>query len=254
MKSLWAELRIAGSFLTRFPVAGNVPCDSLRLGRSMAFFPAVGLILGLLLAGADRGLAVFLPRAVTDGLLVLLLVLATGALHLDGLADTVDGLAGGRDRESALRIMKDSRVGAMGAIALVMALLLKYLALHSIPEEFKGAALVLAPSAGRWAPVVLAAFSPYVRPGGGTGAFSDHVGKREILIATATVSAAALGLFGIRALLLLPLLALTAAGLFLYFRKKLGGVTGDVLGASVEIVEVLTLMLLLILLSAKRMT
>lgn len=245
MKSPWAELRIAGSFLTRFPVADNVPCDGRRLGRSMAFFPAVGLVLGLLLAGADRGLALLLPRTVADGLLVLLLVLATGALHLDGLADTVDGLAGGRDRESALHIMKDSRVGAMGAIALVMALLLKYLALHAVPADIKGAALVFVPAAGRWTPVFLAALSPYVRPGGGTGAFSDHVGVREVLIATVTVTVAALALFGIGGLFLLPLLALAAAGLFFYFRQKLGGVTGDVLGASVEIVEVLTLILLL---------
>lgn len=251
MKSLWAELRIAGSFLTRFPVAQNVPCDGRRLGRSMAFFPLVGLLLGVLLVAADKGLALLFPRSVADGVLLLLLVLATGGLHLDGLADTVDGLAGGRDRETALRIMKDSRVGAMGAIVLTLTLLLKYLALHALPGPVRSEALLLFPAAGRWATVALAAFSPYVRPGGGTGAFSDHVGKRELLIAGATVAAAAFLLSGVRGFLLLPPLVLAAAGLCLYFRKKLGGVTGDVLGASVEIVEVFTLMLFLSFFAAR---
>jgi len=121
-----------------------------RLTRSMGLFPAVGLLLGLGLVLCNGLLALLLPRAVVDALLLVLLIWSSGALHLDGVADTLDGLAGGRDRESSLRIMKDSRIGAIGAVGLVLVVLLKYLSLNSLPLELKGAALILMPATGRW--------------------------------------------------------------------------------------------------------
>ncbi len=241
----WEDYRIAGGFLTIFPVARGLSVEPQRLARSMAFFPAVGLTLGLALVGIDWALSPLIPRQVLDAFLILALIVATGGLHLDGLADLVDGLAGGRDREGALRIMKDSRVGAMGATALVMALLLKYLSLYTIPLEYKSAALLLVPAAGRWIQVVLASSCRYIRPEGGTGgAFVDHVGKRETLIATATLIVAALALLEIRSVVLLLFLGGAAAGLIRYFRARLGGVTGDVLGAATEVVEIATLVLI----------
>lgn len=248
MKREWDDFRLAGAFLTVFPVARGVEADPARLARCMGFFPAIGLVLGLALVVLDRGLGLLLPRTVLDGVLVLLLIVATGALHLDGLADLTDGLAGGRDREGMLRIMKDSRVGAMGAVALVMVLLLKYLSLFSIPPAMKSAALVFMPAAGRWVQVVLAAWCPYARPEGGTGAaFVDQVGSREVLIATATVIAAGAVLFRLQAVLLLLLLGMAAFALLRYFLARLGGVTGDVLGAATELTEVLVLLLVLAL-------
>lgn len=251
MNREWQELRIAGAFLTRFPVAHGVETTPERLGRSMAFFPAVGLILGLMLVVLNWALGAFLPRAVLDCLLILILIAATGALHLDGMADLVDGLAGGKDREGILRIMKDSRVGAMGVIGLVMVLLLKYLSLYHIPEDYKAAALMFMPCAGRWIQVVLASFCRYVRAEGGTGgAFVDHAGEREFLIGTATLLLAALVLFGLKGVFLVFLLGLAAMVLLRFFEARLGGVTGDVLGAATEVVEVLTLLLVLAVLGA----
>ncbi len=246
MKREWDDFRTAGAFLTIFPVARGVAMEPPRLARSMAFFPAIGLVLGLVLVVIDWALAPLIPRAVLDCLLVLILIAVTGGLHLDGIADLIDGLAGGKDREGVLRIMKDSRVGAMGVVGLVMILLLKYLSLYHTPEGMKSAALLLMPAAGRGVQVILAGFCRYIRPEGGTGAvFVELVGLREIYIATGTVLVAALLLFGFKGLLLFLLLALAALALIRYFNHRLGGVTGDVLGAGTEIVEVLTLLLIL---------
>jgi len=244
----WEDFRIAGGFLTIFPVARELPTEPPRLARSMGLFPAVGLTIGLLLVIINWVLAPLVPRGVLDSLLVLMMIVITGGLHLDGMADVIDGLAGSRDRERSLRIMKDSRVGAMGAVSLMMILLLKYVCLHNVPQAVKPAALIFMPAAGRWVQVVLACCAPYVRPEGGTGAaFVDHVGGREFLIAGVTLAAAALVLFGWKGGVLLLILGLAALLLLRYFKRRLGGVTGDVLGASTELIEVFTLLAVLAL-------
>lgn len=244
----WEEFRIAGAFLTIFPVARDLSMEPPRLARSMGLFPAVGLVIGLLLVVINWALAPLVPRGVLDTLLVLIMIVITGGLHLDGMADVIDGLAGSRDRESSLRIMKDSRVGAMGAVSLMMILMLKYVCLHNVPSEVKPAALIFMPTAGRWVQVALACFAPYVRPEGGTGAvFVEHVGGREFLIAGVTLTAAALILFNWQGVVLLLSLGLAAMLLLRYFKRRLGGVTGDVLGAATELIEVFTLLAVLAL-------
>jgi len=248
MKKEWSDFRVALSFLTIFPTAPDQNPDEEQLSRSMAFFPAVGLVLGLGLVVLDWTLDAFIPRPVLDCLLVLFLILASGALHLDGIADLIDGLAGGKDRAGVLRIMKDSHVGAIGVVGLVMVLLLKYLSLFNVPPDVKSAALILTPAAGRWVQVVLAAYCRYLRPEGGTAAvFVDRVGEREVLIASGTLIAAALVLFGAKGIFIVFLFGLSAMLLQRYFQKRLGGVTGDVLGAATEVVEVLALLFILAL-------
>jgi len=248
MKREWEEFRIAAGFLTIFPVADRLSTEPERLARSMAFFPAVGLLLGMGLVVVNSLLMPLIPRQVVDSLLVLMMIAVTGALHLDGVADLCDGLAGGKDRESTLRIMKDSRVGAVGVIGLVMVLFLKYLALHSVPVQLKSAALIFMPAAGRWTQVMLATCCSYIRPGGGTGgAFVDNVGGRELLIASLTLVLATLVLLSFKGVVVLLFLGLGALVLLRYFRSRLGGVTGDVLGAGNEIMEVFALLLVLAL-------
>jgi len=246
MKREWEEFRLALGFLTVLPVDRKLSHEPERLARSMGFFPAAGLALGLGLVVINWLLAGLIPRPVLDCLLILILIAVTGALHLDGMADLVDGLAGGKDREGILRIMKDSRVGAIGVVGLVMVLLLKYLSLYNLPPETKSAALMFMPCAGRWIQVVLAAFCRYLRPEGGTGAaFVEEVGERETLLATATLVLAAFVLFRLEGIFLVFLLGIGAMVLLRYFNARLGGVTGDVLGAATEVVEVLTLILVL---------
>lgn len=248
MKQEWNELRTALGFLTVLPVAPSQAPTPDQLGRSMGFFPAAGLVIGLLLVVLNWTLDALIPRPVLDCLLLLILIALTGALHLDGMADMVDGLAGGRDRAGMLQIMKDSRVGAIGVVALVMLLLLKYLSLVSVPLAEKSAALMFMPCAGRWVQVVLAAFCRYVRGEGGTGrSFVERVGEREILLATGTLLTAALVLFGMQGVFLVFLLGLAAMIMMRYFQARLGGVTGDVLGAASEVLEVLSLILVLAL-------
>jgi adenosylcobinamide-GDP ribazoletransferase len=248
VREAWGGLRLAASFLTRLPVGEGVACDPDRLARSLSLFPAVGLLLGLLLALTDVALRAVFPVPVVAGLLLLLLVAVTGGLHLDGLADTVDGLAGGRDREGALRIMKDSRVGALGAAALVLDLLLHWLCLWSLPAAVRAAGLVLMPAAGRWAQVALACTCRYARPGGGTGAaFVELAGRRELVLASLTLGAAAVALWGWRGAALLPPLAVALLLLRRLFLRRLGGVTGDLLGAATEVGQIVVLMALLAL-------
>lgn len=248
MRQQWDDFRAACVFLTVFPLAKSVEIDDRRLVRSMGLFPAVGLALGLLLVICNWLLAPLLPRAVLDCLLLLLLILATGALHLDGVADMLDGLAGSRDRATSLRIMKDSRVGAMGVVGLVMILLLKYLSLFHLPLEQKAAALIFMPAAGRWCQVFLASCSTYIRSEGGTGSvFVDQVGGTELLRASLTVLLAGLLLFSLKGIMLLALLLAFATLLLHYFERRLGGVSGDLLGASTEFVEVFSLILILAL-------
>ncbi len=250
MKREFEDFRIAGAFLTIFPVARGLSVEPQRLAGSMAFFPAIGLALGLGLVVLNWALAPFIPRAVLDCLLILILIAATGALHLDGIADLIDGLAGGKDREGVLRIMKDSRVGPMGVVGLVMVLLLKYLSLYHVPASMKSAALIFMPAAGRWVQVALGSYCRYIRAEGGTGeVFVDHVGEREMIVASVTLLLAGLVLFGMESIFLIFLLGLATMVLMRYFNARLGGVTGDVLGAATEIVEVLSLLLVLAIFS-----
>jgi len=245
------ELSLAVSFLTRLPVRALPDVSAAQLGRSMAFFPLVGLALGGVLVGCDILLAPHLPRAVGDALLLVVLVLASGALHLDGFADLCDGVGGGRDRAAMLRIMKDSCIGVFGAVALVLLLLVKYQALVSLPVAVKPVALLLAPVAGRWAPVLLVVAVPYLRGPEGTGAaFAAHAGRRELLLASLTLLVVAVGLLRLEGLLLVGALALAAAGFGGWVKGRLGGVTGDVLGASVELAEVVCLLLVLVIAKA----
>ncbi|MGK2907017.1 MAG: adenosylcobinamide-GDP ribazoletransferase [Desulfuromonadales bacterium] len=246
MKYGWEQFRIAMGFLTILPVDRSLQTTPARLGRSMALFPASGVVLGLILVILNSLLDAFIPRAVLDCLLLLVLIVITGALHLDGIADLLDGLAGGKDRDGILRIMKDSRVGAMGVVGLVMLLLLKYLCLFNLPLELKSAGLIFMPAAGRWVQVVLAVSCRYLRGPEGTGAvFLEHASERELLIASGSLIAVALVLFGLQGVFLIFLLGITAMLLIKYFEMRLGGVTGDVLGASSELFEVLALLLVL---------
>jgi adenosylcobinamide-GDP ribazoletransferase len=234
--------------LTRIPVGLPPQIDPVQLGRSLAFFPLVGLLLGGLLLAADAGLALLLPRPVGDALLVALLALLTGALHLDGFADLCDGIGGGRDRDTALRIMQDSCIGAFGATGLALLLLVKYQALTAMPPAVKPLALLLMPVVGRWAPVALTVTVPYLRGPEGTGsAFATHAGRRELLLATLTLLVVAASLFRLDAPALVGGGAGVTAAYGLWIRRRLGGVTGDGLGAAVELLEVVTLLTLLAL-------
>jgi adenosylcobinamide-GDP ribazoletransferase len=238
-----STLPLALTFLTKLPWPWRGPADKAALARSLFWFPWVGALLGLGFWGAWSGLHRVLPAPAAAALLLVLTVWITGGLHLDGLADTADGLAGSRDPAESLRLMKDSRVGTFGVLSLILALLLKFSLFLSLAAPASGAkALVLYPVVSRWGMVLLAYLSPYARPEGGLGQ-AMTLGVNPRILAGASLSAAVLALLILGA----PGLALfAAAGALvwlgsLYFQKRLGGITGDVLGAANEILEVLIL-------------
>ena len=235
-------LLTAVRFLTIVPVPGRGARGIGAPGRAAGWFPLVGLGIGALLAAVDRLLGFIFPSVLTALLVLALWKLLTGGLHLDGLADCLDGLAGSGPKES-LAIMRDSRIGVFGALGLILLLLIEWVALSELPATSRWRALLLAPVVGRFAPALLAMVSNPATPDEGHGAaFMESMTTRGLAAGGALTAAAA-------ALLFWPWgLAIAAAGLVVawgcaqLFSAKLGGLTGDGLGASVELAELATLL------------
>lgn len=244
-------LRAAAGLLTVAPV-GRVEDTGGNLGRSVAHFPLIGLALGLVAAAAGAALTQLLPAWPAAVGVVAIFALCTGGLHLDGLSDTADGMGGGRgDRDRTLAIMRDSRLGSYGAIALFLVMMGKIAALAEILGAAPGEvgsplwAVALMPVAGRWGAVLLVRVFPYARKEGLGRRFHEDSGMREAALATATALAAVL-LLGDGALL--PLFAAGGAALAVgaWVGRRLGGLTGDVYGAGIEIGEAVFLWMWLI--------
>jgi adenosylcobinamide-GDP ribazoletransferase len=234
---------LALTFLTKLPWPWPGPADESALARSMFWFPWVGALLGLAFWGAWTALIKILPGPAAAGFLIAFTVWITGGLHLDGLADTADGLGGGRTPAEALTIMKDSRVGAFGVISLIVALLLKFsLFLSFATTAGATGALLLYPVISRWAMVLLAYLSPYARPEGGLGqAMTKRVSGRILAGASFSTGVLALVIMSASGLMLLGVAGLAVWLGSLCFKKRLGGITGDILGATNEVLEVLVL-------------
>lgn len=212
------------------------------LGRSLTYFPAVGLLLGGALALADRGLQFFLPAPVVNALLLLLSMGLTGGMHFDGFLDCCDALPGVRSPEERLRILQDPRVGAFGVMGGITLLLFKYGALLSLTGP-RAASLILFPALGRWGMVYAVCRYPYDdRQGEGTGTvFGHHKGLGSLLGATAIALTATLFLGGLRGIVAFGLTWLVAILVARYTLKKLPGLTGDVYGAINEFSEAVAL-------------
>lgn len=229
-------LLIALQFLTRLPVSLPGRPTPEQMGRSLLWYPAVGLLLGLLLWLAHLLLGQT-PALLQAAIILALWVGLSGGLHLDGLADTADAWVGGfGDRERTLTIMKDPRSGPIAVVVLALLLLLKFAALLTLLQAGQGIYLLLLPWLGRSLLPLLLATTPYVRAGGLGQALVDHLPRRQLPWV--------LGLH-VLAMLLLGWQALLALGaallLFVWLRRslvqRLGGTTGDTAGALVELAE-----------------
>lgn len=240
----WLRLRVAAGFLTLVPMPGRPPAD-LDLAAATPLFPVVGMALGaaqaLLLFPYNWWSDANLAGPLAFGMLVVGTVLTAG-LHLDGLADTFDGLFGGQSPEERLRILKDPHHGTFGILALVLVLVGKYAglaALLSLHSQARSAAmLVLAPALARWSMVSLAGLAA-AAPGSTLGRLI--AGRVPPLTAVAGLTApTALGLL-VLGWAILPAIVIASAVPVLMARaatRRLGGVTGDVFGATSELVEV----------------
>jgi adenosylcobinamide-GDP ribazoletransferase len=235
---------VAWRYLTALPVPGSGSGDP---GRAAGWFPVVGLVLGALLAAAALLAFAVAPSLVAAVLIVALWAFLTGALHLDGLADTADGLGGGFDRETALAIMRDARTGAYGATALVLVLAAKIAALASLHPDLRWRALILAPVLGRLGPLVLARVCPPARAEGAGHAFVRETPRWAVAGAGLVAALAAVALAGVWGVMLIALVGGMAVAFGGYLRWRLGGLTGDCLGALVELTEAASLVTLTVL-------
>lgn len=227
----------AVAFLTRIPV--RRPFGAEDVGRATPLFPLVGAGIGALLYAVSLIAAPRLGPLLTAGLLVALSAWITRAFHLDGLGDFVDGLGGGRSREDALRIMRDSRIGAFGTVALVLLILIKIVAIEAILDrEAALPTLILGSTLARWTSAPMSRWLPYARPESGLGsALTDHVGRLEIAGATFCALALVLWLAPRLGTALWAAAIATSVVTGAIATRRLGGVTGDVLGANVELSE-----------------
>jgi adenosylcobinamide-GDP ribazoletransferase len=207
------------------------------LAKSQALFPAVGLLLGGMLAASDWLLLDTLGPALTGWLLAALLLLLTGGLHADGLADSADGLFGGHTAERRLAIMRDSATGAFGALALVVVIGVKATALGQISDGDGALALIVVPALSRWACVAAIGAFPYARPSGLGAAFHANALPWAMPLAGAICLLACVAAFGIAGAGAWALAAAAGVGLGTYISPRIGGLTGDSYGAIIEVTE-----------------
>ena len=207
----------------------------------MAWYPMVGCLLGALLVAADMALSQVFSFQVANIVLIILLVAVTRGLHQDGLADMVDGLAGGRTAQARLAIMRDARIGAIGATGLFLALGLRWAGLNAMPPAEHMALLIGMPVVGRWAMVVGSFHVTYARSEGGLAQpFLAHLSWWHLCAATVTAGLALTLLLGPWAALGCLLIGAILVRLStIWFHRMFGGVTGDLLGATNEVAEIL---------------
>jgi adenosylcobinamide-GDP ribazoletransferase len=238
-------------FLTSIPVPLKRELSPEQVGRSTAYFPLVGLIIGGILVLLNWLLGFILPASVVNILLIVALVILTGALHLDGFADTCDGIAGHKPVEERWRVMHDSRTGAFGVIGIALLLLVKYVSLNNIPPVFLTAILLFMPVVSRWAMVYAIFVYHYARPSGLGTAFKQATRWPQFTAATIftlAIAAALYPLFCITGFLLIFGVWLITTALSSYFKNKFAGLTGDTYGAINEVAETMTLVFAIVIL------
>ncbi|HLF04443.1 MAG TPA: adenosylcobinamide-GDP ribazoletransferase [Dehalococcoidia bacterium] len=233
------------SFLTVCPALGRRAPAQREISNSRAWYPVVGLLLGLTLAGVQAGASVVFPAYLTAALLVAVLVAVTRGLHLDGFMDVCDGLFGGYTPERRLDIMRDSHVGAFAVVGGVTLLLLKYgalLSLLTLPSLGQVWVLLLFPVLSRWAMVVALGAFPYVRREGLGSPFHQGSARWATALAAVVVLVAGALLGGIGGVAMLAGVSVLAWCLGWVMSRMLGGLTGDTYGAINEVAEVAVLM------------
>ncbi|MFW6238395.1 MAG: adenosylcobinamide-GDP ribazoletransferase [Halanaerobiales bacterium] len=239
---------LAVQFITTIPVRIELDYSEQEVAASMLFYPLLGTLLGLVLAGVNYVGQLFLPPLVNGCLIVVILVLLSGGIHLDGLMDSCDGLFSGRGKERILEIMRDSRAGTFGVLAAVLVLLLKFSLIVELPGPYQFRSLLFFPAAGRWAMVYAACFHPYARKEGMGKVYAKNIERRHFIIATIWTLLLAVLLFGLQALIISLFSWFTLVLLIKGIKVKIAGLTGDSYGAINEIMETAVLMIITILL------
>ncbi|MFA5338751.1 MAG: adenosylcobinamide-GDP ribazoletransferase [Candidatus Omnitrophota bacterium] len=235
---------IALQFLTSIPVKVKGEIADKDLAGSMAYFPLVGLLAGALLALSYNILIPFLPHAAVCAFIMIINVIISGGLHIDGFVDTFDAIASGADRKRMLEIMKEGRPGAVGLASVVLLFIAEYSLLISLPKGAIEGALIAMAVLSRTSFVASSALYPYARDTDGLGKkFSGRLEKRNIAAAFLTAAIAFFLIFGLKTFVFIPAACCVILAFDIYFFRKFGGITGDTMGALGEIMEITALAL-----------
>lgn len=237
---------IALQFLTILPVKIRAEIKEEDFGGSLIFFPFVGLIIGLMLALINFLLG-FLPVMVSAVIILTANAIISGAIHLDGFADTCDGLYGNKNKEQALGIMRDSRAGAIAVIGVALLLLFKFALLSSIPKENLGKLLIFMAVFSRYSQVFACFLSKYAREEGKAKYFVEYATAREFIITTIFTLFLSSALMKTGGIILFSLCLFSVLLPIIRIKRKIGGMTGDTIGAVSEAAEVLVLFFALFL-------
>ncbi|MFA5336500.1 MAG: adenosylcobinamide-GDP ribazoletransferase [Candidatus Omnitrophota bacterium] len=239
---------VALQFLTILPVRLKAAVSDEDLSSSIAWFPAVGLIVGAVLAFSYAALSYLFPLPVVCAFVTALSALVSGGLHIDGFIDTVDGIASGADKKRMLEIMREGRPGALGLAAVVLLFLSKYALLISLPKGTVEVSLVAMSVLSRGSYVAASVFYPYAREGDGLGKrFIGKVKRGGAVMAALTLLVILAFIFRLNVLILMPVAAAVFLACNHYFMKKIGGLTGDTIGAVGEVIEVIVLAIAVVL-------
>jgi adenosylcobinamide-GDP ribazoletransferase len=239
MKSLLESFLTAVQFLTRLPVPVRERFGPDDLAKSFPFLPLVGLLVAAGGLGLHFVLARHVSRSVAVVLILTYMVLVTGGLHEDALGDAADGFGGGWDKEKILSIMRDSRIGSFGAIAISLSLLARFVFLSELaPEKFAGY-FVAGQVLSRWTALPLSFWLPSARPGSGQGTMvarkTSWAGLISGTLLAFAITAAVLKYGSVWAVLSAVFVAAITG---LYYRKRIGGITGDCFGATIQLAEI----------------
>lgn len=233
-------LILALQFLTRIPINKNIDFNHENIRRSTYFFPYIGALLGALAALSYYVLKP-LNADIASFVTVLIIIVLTGGLHLDGLSDTADGFYSARDKEKMLVIMKDSRIGAFGVISLVLIILFKYIIISNLTDHV-GLALILSLANSRLVVLIQMAYKKTARPGG-LGELFHNSSPEKYILASIIQYVIIISIINIK--FLIPLIGTIILGEIItkITYKKIDGFTGDVYGATIELSEALSLLL-----------
>ena len=240
------QFLVALGFLTRLP-ARRSGCTAEDIGKAGKWFPLVGGVLGGIYICAMILVRPFLPPLVTAVLITTLDVFLTGAMHFDGLADAADGFGAGRTRDEVLRIMRDHAIGSYGASALFLVIALKVAAIGAMIASARAVdAVLLAPVLGRWSSIFSSVTAGYARPvqddsPRSVGSPARFIVRSELVVATVIAAGFTLLLQPWRGVAALALVVAAMGGWTYLCRRRIGGVTGDTLGAGIEITECIVL-------------
>lgn len=242
MVAMFKPFLIAVQFLTRIPITFKKPPTEQQIGYSLTYYPLVGLLLGMMLIGLCSLFSLWTTAWINAALVLTVWILLTGGLHLDGLADSVDAWVGGMgDRDRTLVIMKDSNCGPMGVIAIVLVILLKFVALATLFAAQQWFAVAIAIALARTSLVLLFLTTPYVR-NSGLGSYLAAYHSRHGCIVAISMAILLITFFIKNGLILIVIAILT----FLLCRRlmisRIGGTTGDTAGALVEVFETMVLL------------